>query len=150
MWNGLRLRNSTSVSPLSIGRADCESGSLISSLICSVTKLTHIMKNISSCNTTSSSGVRLGSMEGPSDGPWLIAIPSLIRTLFSGEPQRPRAAVACGSPLNDPNASLLLPDRRRRDAAVVGDGWRLHGCWGPDRLRRVVGNLPQQVVGAVA
>ena len=36
-------------------------GSLISTFVCSMTKLAQIMKNITSCNTRSSSGVKFGS-----------------------------------------------------------------------------------------
>src|SRR5262245_39835783 len=66
--------NRTSVSVLSIGRADWEAGSLTSPVTCSLTKLTHIMKNIRSCSTTSRSGVRLGSIAAPcpADAPWLM------------------------------------------------------------------------------
>src|SRR5271165_5891329 len=67
---------STSLSLLSIGLTDAERGRRMSSLTCSVTKLTHIMKNIRSCKTTSSSGVRFGSQAlDELVGPWLMVLP---------------------------------------------------------------------------
>src|SRR5262249_30610149 len=138
--NGLRLRNRTSVSPLSIGRADSESGSLMSSLTCSVTKLTHIMKNISSCSTTSSSGVRLGSALLPSAvGPWIMASASL--GLFSGG-SKIRAVLRTAVK----RESLLLPRRHSPAVGRRGDRLRHRRDGG---LLRVVIHLRQQVVGNV-
>jgi hypothetical protein len=46
---------------LSIGRATTASGRTIDSFTCSITKFAQTMKNMTSCRTRSSSGIRFGS-----------------------------------------------------------------------------------------
>src|SRR5437763_11000225 len=90
-------------------------------LTCSETKLTHIMKNMSSCKTMSSRGVRFGSALLPSLATtWAMThLPPLGRRFHRG--------------------------RRHRGRGRLGAGHLVGG-----RLLRVVEHLRQQVVGDVA
>ena len=55
------FRKMTFVSFLSSALATIDSGSLIDSLTCSITKLAQTMKNMTNCKTMSSIGTRFGS-----------------------------------------------------------------------------------------